>query len=144
MEPEGSLPHSQVPANLSQINPVQAPTFQFLKIHLNAILPSKPGSPKWSLSLRFPHQYTVYACPLSHTCYVPRPTHYSRFDHANGIWWTVQIIKLPVYSFLNSPVTSSLLGSNILLNTLFSNSLGLRSSLHVSDQVSHTYKRAKL
>jgi len=39
-----------------------------------------------------------------------------------------------------SPVTSSLLGPNILLNTLFSNTLSLRSSLNVSDQVSHPYK----
>ena len=43
-------------------------------------------------------------------------------------------------SFLHSPVTSSLLGPNILLNTLFSNTLNLRFSLHVSDQVSHPYK----
>ena len=39
-----------------------------------------------------------------------------------------------------SPVTSSLLGPNILLNTLFSNTLSLRSSLNVSDQVSHPNK----
>jgi hypothetical protein len=38
------------------------------------------------------------------------------------------------------PVTSSLLGPNTLLNTLFSNILSLRSSLSVSDQVSHPYK----
>ena len=43
-------------------------------------------------------------------------------------------------SFLHSPVTSSLLGPNILLNTLFSNTLSLRSSHNVSDQVSHPYK----
>ena len=43
-------------------------------------------------------------------------------------------------SFLHSLVTSSLLGSNILLNTLFSNTLNLRSSLNVSDQVPHPYK----
>jgi len=42
--------------------------------------------------------------------------------------------------FLHSPVTSSLLGPNILLNTLFSNTFSLRSSLNVSDQVSHPYK----
>ena len=43
-------------------------------------------------------------------------------------------------NFLHSPVTSSLLGPNTLLNTLFSNTLSLRSSLNVSDQVSHPYR----
>jgi len=43
-------------------------------------------------------------------------------------------------SVLHSSVTSSLLGPNILLNTLFSNTLSLRSFLNVSDQVSHPYK----
>src|SRR5215510_407040 len=43
-------------------------------------------------------------------------------------------------NFLHSPVTSSLLGPNTLLNTLFSNTLSLCSSLNVSDQDSHPYK----
>ena len=42
--------------------------------------------------------------------------------------------------FLHSPVTSSLLGPNILLTTLFSNTLSLRSSFNMSHQVSHPYK----
>ena len=41
---------------------------------------------------------------------------------------------------LHSPVTSSLVGPHIYLSTLFSNTLSLRSSLNVSDQVSHPYK----
>jgi hypothetical protein len=41
---------------------------------------------------------------------------------------------------LHSPVTSSLLGPNILLSTLFSNTLSLCSYLNVRDQVSHPYK----
>ena len=44
-------------------------------------------------------------------------------------------------SRLQSPITSSLLRWNILLSTLLSNTLSLRSSLNVSDQVSHPHKQ---
>ena len=70
------------------------PPSHFLKIHLNIILPSMPGSYKWSLSLKFPHQKPVYTSPLPHTCYMPRPFYFSRFYHPNDFWWEVQIIKL--------------------------------------------------
>jgi hypothetical protein len=50
--------------------------------------------------------------------------------------------KIPHWNFLQYPVTSSLLGPNILLSTLFSNTLKLCSSLNVRDQVSHPYKTA--
>jgi len=36
---------------LNQLDPVHNFTSHFLKIHLNIILPSTPGSPKWSLTL---------------------------------------------------------------------------------------------
>ena len=41
---------------VSQLEPVHSPTCHFLKIHLKIILPSTPGSPKWSPSLGFPYQ----------------------------------------------------------------------------------------
>jgi len=49
-------------------------------------------------------------------------------------------LSYSLWSFLHSPVTLSLLGPNILLNTPFSNTLSVSSSLNVSDLVSHTYK----
>ena len=117
---------------LNQHGPVLNPTSLFLKIHLIIILPSTPGSPKWSLSHRFPHRNHVYNYPLSHTCYMSRSSHSSRFDHPNNIWWGV---SYSLCVFLHSPVTSSLLDANILLCTRFSNTLSLGSSLNVSDEV---------
>ena len=49
---------------LSQLDLVRTPTSHFLKIHLNIILPSTPGSSKWCLSPRFSHWNPVYASPL--------------------------------------------------------------------------------
>ena len=49
---------------LNQINPIRVVTSDFLEIIFNIILPSTPGSSKWSLSLRFPYQNPVYASSL--------------------------------------------------------------------------------
>jgi hypothetical protein len=48
--------------------------------------------------------------------------------------------RSPLCSFLQFPVTSSFFGWNILLSTLFSNSLSLCCSLNVRDQFSHPYR----
>jgi hypothetical protein len=71
---------------------------------------------------------------------MPCQSNSSWYDHPNNIGWAMQIKSSLLCSFLHSLVTSSLLGPNILLNTLFSNTLSLRSSLNVSNQVSHPYK----
>ena len=77
------------------------------------------GFPSGLFPSVFPHQNPVSTSPLPRPYYIPRPSHSSRFDHPNNIWWAVQIIKL------HSPVTSSLLGPNIFLKTQFSNSFSL-------------------
>ena len=84
--------------HLSQLDPVYTPTSHFLKIHLNIILLSTPGSPKWSLLLRFPRQNPVNASPLPHM-YI-WPAHLILFDF---IVWGVQIIKLRIISFSPLP-----------------------------------------
>jgi hypothetical protein len=78
MEPESKSPHSYVPATClyrEQARAISIPIFQFLKICLFIIPPSKPGSLKWTLSLRISDQLTVYASPASHTHYMTRPSH---------------------------------------------------------------------
>jgi len=72
---------------LSQLDPVHTPTSHLLKIHLNIILQSStPGYTKWSRSFRFPHQNRVYASPLPHTRYMPRPSHFSTKFNINKFY----------------------------------------------------------
>ena len=131
MEPEGSLLYSQVFVPiLSQPDPVHPPTSHFLNINLNIILQSTPGSPQWSLSFRLLHQNPVHACPLPHTPYMPRPSNSSRFYHSHDMGEEYRSLSSSLRSFIHSTVTSSLLDTNILINTLFSNTLNLRSSFN--------------
>ena len=88
---------------LNQLDPAHIPTSHFLKIHLYIILPSTPGSPKWSPSLRFPHLIPVYASPFPHTRYMPCLSHSPRFDHTNNIEWGAQIFKLRIMWFSPLP-----------------------------------------
>ena len=103
------------------------PPSHILKNYFNIILPFTPRSfPKVSLSNAYTH------LPSPRTCHMSRPPPPSCSDHPNT-WWEVEIAKLLVQSHF----TSSLLGSKIFLNALFSNTLIPCSSISMRDQVSH-------
>ena len=62
-------------------------------------------SSKWSPSHRFPHQNPLFANPLSHTCYLPRPSHSSLFDHQNHIDYICYIYIYVLYIYLKNYLT---------------------------------------
>ena len=113
-------------------------TSYFLRIHLNIILPSDLFS--WG----FPTK-TLYT-PLLSTIRATCPAHLIlSFIIQTILGEEYRSLSSSLCSFLHSLITLSLLGPNILLNTLFSYTLSLHSCLNVSNQVSpHTKQHAKL
>ena len=125
---------------LSQIDPVHAHTSHSLISSLFTL-----GSFKWFLSVRFPHQNSVYTStfPLHATC----PALLVLLDSITRITFGEEhgSLSSSLCSFLHSPVTSSLLGPNILLSTSYSQtpSFYVPPSMWATKFHTHT-KQAKL
>jgi hypothetical protein len=109
--------------------PISPRSILMLSSHLRLGLPSglRSSQPKPCIHL-FP--------PPCVTC----PTHLKLFDliSLKIFGEEFRLWSSPLCNFLHDP-SSSVLGPNILLNTLFSKTLSLCSSLKVRDQVSHPY-----
>jgi hypothetical protein len=89
------------------------------------------ASPPTSCTHLYPPPYLPHALPILFVSILPPAQYWVRSTDHSAPRYAASSIP---------PVTSSLLGPNTLLYTLFSNTLSLRSSLNVGDQVSHPYK----
>ena len=120
---------------LIHLHPVQTTPSNFLNIHHNIILPSTFGLPNGLFRSGIPTN--TICTPLSSTIRATCPTYLIRLDFTTR---TIMVKEYKTFSsslcsFLLSPVTSSFLVPNTLLNALFSNTFSLRPPLNVSDQV---------
>ena len=111
---------------LGQPNPVHIPTSHLLEIHPNTIHPSRPRSPQWSLSLRFPHQDPIHPPLRTYTRHMPSPSYSSRFYPPHNIGWGVQIIWLLVMQSPPFPRYLVTPRSKYSHNTMFSNTLSFQ------------------
>ena len=143
MEPESSLPHSQEPATCPYPDPDYSsqcprPTswrgILILSYHLRLCLPIGP----------FPYGFPNKTLQAPTLCLIgsKRRAHFIILDLLiQKIYVEAHRAKSSsLYSLLQCPVVSSLLGTNIFLSTLLSNTLSLWSFLNVRDKVSFPYK----
>ena len=137
MEPEGSLPYLQESATwIQSIHPHPISWRSILILSSNWCLGLPSGLFPWGFPTKI--QYMSYLSPMRATW----PTHSILLDFIMHKIFSKEYRSWSssLCSFPHSLLTLSLLGPNILLNTLFSNTFSLHSSLNVSGQVSNPYK----
>ena len=100
-------------------------------------LPSTPGSSKWSLS----RLITFMSLFSTHTCYMLTSFILHDFINIMILGEAYRSLSSSLCSFLHYTFTLTLLSPNIILSTLFSSTLSLPSSLSVSHQITHPYKK---
>jgi len=106
---------------LSHINLVDSFPSKLLKIHFSNIIPSKTRSSELTFPSGFPAK-TLHAPLVSHIrvlclAYIILLDFLNRILFGEAVW----LLRFSLFSHLCSPFTSPLLGRNILLSALISN-----------------------
>ena len=134
MEPDGSLPQSQVRATCPYPEPDRSSPYPHIQLPEDVLISShlRLGLTSGLFPSGFPYKpsYTPLLSPIRTTC----PAHLILLDFITRtiLGEEYRSLSSSLCSFLHSPVTSSLLSPSILLSTLFSHTLSLRSSLNVT------------
>ena len=131
----------KIPPSVStpiQISAVHANLTSFLQMNFNSIY----SYIFWAVS--FPQVSPPKPCNYLSTIRATCPAHLVLFGLITQIKFGEQYrsSSSSLCSFLHSPVTSSLLGPNIFLSTLFANTFRLSPCLYERDQVSNPYNTA--
>ena len=139
MEPEGSLQHSQMIATCPYPDPPRTSPHPHILLpdmilHLRLSLPSGPFPSGFaSKTVNTSLQTSIRATCPAHLILL-------HFITRTILGEQYRSLSSSLCNFLHFPVNPELLEPNSLLNTLFSNTISLRSSRNVSDQVSQPYK----
>jgi hypothetical protein len=116
---------------MRQLNPIYTLTSDFTKALFSIVLSSMLRSRKLSLQILRIKYYTNFT---SLTCVLSCP-HHIVFHLIRVIFsYTYELQSSSLHKYLGIPVTTSLLGPNILLNILLLNVLSLCTGLKVTDQ----------
>jgi hypothetical protein len=86
--------------SLSWTSPVHRLTSYFFQTHFCISFTSAPGG---LVPTRFLYIYTHTHTHTLHACYMPRIIHRPWFHHPNGIWWSVQAMKLLITQLFFQP-----------------------------------------
>jgi len=119
MEPEGSLPHSEDPASCLYRGPARCSPhihIPFLKIHVNIILPSTPGSSKWAVPQVSPPKLCIHLSSPPYVLHVPPIS----FLSPEKYWVSSTDHWAPHYVVFSTPLSPRTYWAQIFSSTSYS------------------------